>query len=183
MSTQEITKIAKLRMEHKLSRILEDLERVTEELQEARAKGDLSENTEYDLALAEFTKLTSERTNLEYILETAKVRQTYPTNIVPGCLISVKFELPNGEWKDLGLKFFDSHGGILFEGVITANSNLGKAINGGTSGTYIVKALNGTDVKYQVNIEPESRSEEYLRMFPPNRSEILDEIFDLGGSK
>lgn len=170
-------KIAKLRISHRLDSVIRELEEVSKALEEARALGDLSENTEYEASLQSYTKLIQEKANLEYQLENIPDTDTYSTNIGNGTLLSVKLENPDGTVEDLGLLMFGDFGSSLFDGVISPNSPLGRAIRGGLGGEYIVQDIRGIDLKYIVTIEPESRLEEYLEKYPPNREDKINQIF------
>lgn len=177
---QEISSIAKLRLEHTLASLNEQIEKTGEEVETARGFGDLSENTEYEVAIAKYTKLTQEKAKIEYTLSTSTVRQTYSNNISYGSLISVQLIDAHGNsQEDLGLLMFDQKGSILFDGTISADSPLGRRIQGGLSGVYTVKGPSGADFRYKVSLEPESRLQEYLEKYPPSRSHKLNEIFSV----
>lgn len=171
------TKVTKLRLSHRLDSVVKELEEVSKSLEEARALGDLSENTEYESSLQSFTKLLQEKAHLEYQLENLKETDTYSKNIGKGTLLSVKIENPDGTEEDLGLLMFEDVGSSLFDGTVSAASPLGRAIRGGLGGKYRVQDIKGEELTYVVNIEPESRLEEYLQAYPPDRNEKISQIF------
>lgn len=174
---KEISAVGKARLEYKLEAIVEELKGIGERLEEARAQGDLSENADYDASLAEFTRRSQEKIELEGILLTAKVRNSYSSSIGIGTLLSIKIEEQDGSTDDLGLVLFDETGSGYFDNTVSVASNLGRVIQGGTSGVYIVQDLMGVDRKYTVEIQPQSRIEEYLEKNPPNRQVTIDRMF------
>lgn len=169
--------IVRERLEHRLKSIVKELEEVSESLEEARSLGDLSENTEYEASLQRYTKLVQEKSSLEYQLENIVETDNYSNNIGIGTLMSVKLENPDGTVEDYGLLMFGEVGSSLFDGIVSANSPLGRAITGGLSGEYVVQDIRGMDLKYYVTIEPESRISEYLELYPPDREKKIDQIF------
>lgn len=173
----EITYIAKKRMEYTLESLNRDLEVLSVRMAEARELGDLSENEEYTASMSEYNKKAQERASIEYTLKTSKVKQSYSTNITNGTLISVKRVVGDGV-EDLGLQLFDDGGSALFSGIISSESALGREIQGGVGGEYVVQNIQGVDQKFLVTIEPESRLEEYLALYPPDRQEMISRIFE-----
>lgn len=177
-----ISSIAKLRMEYTLKAIEDELILVKESMKEARAFGDLSENSEYTASSAEFTRLTMEKARLEETLQSETVISEYGNVIGIGTLISLEI-LEGNKWADQGLILFDEHGSSIFDGTISRNSNLGRALEGRTSGEYTYQDSRGIETKCRVKIEPESRLSEYTAKYPPDRKLALAKIFSLEDSK
>lgn len=177
---KEISLISKKRLEYSLEDIEGRLDKLKANLEEAKAHGDLSENSEYEASLAEYTKTMQEKTKIEYTLATSTVKQTYSPNIANGSLISVKLlgSEDGKEPEDMGILLFDDGGSALFSGVVSKESPLGRAIYGGITGEYIVKDIRGVDLRYHVVLEPDSKTDEYLTKYPPNRNKTLDKIFE-----
>lgn len=175
---EEISLIAKKRMEYRLETIKEELITVAEAMEQARGLGDFSENSEYEATSAKYTSLTIEKAEIEEILNTRKVITNFTNSIGIGTLLSVKMKNEDGTWDDKGLLLFDEKGSALFDGTISPQSNLGRKIEGGLSGEYVFQDLRGHDRVCQVTIEPESRIEEYLEQYNPDRSITLSRIFD-----
>lgn len=177
---REISFIAKRRLEFRLEDLDSRMEELRTNLAEAKEKGDLSENEEYTAALSEYTKAVKERAGVVGTLEVSRVKQSYSSNISVGSLIEVKELNPDGKSvkEDLGLLLFDEEGSALFSGIVSKNSNLGRAIFGGIGGEYLVKDIRGIDQKFSVTLEPESRTDEYLEKYPPDPTKVLDKIFE-----
>lgn len=175
---EEISLIGKKRLEFRLASIKEELVHVSEAMSEARKHGDLSENSEYHASAAEFTALSAEKAKIEDILDKSKLKRTYTKTISLGSLLSVRLKNPDGTWVDKGLLLFDENGGTLFDGTVSPNSALGREIEGGTGGEYHVQDLSGVTRTWEIKIEPESRIEEYLELYPPDRKITLNRIFD-----
>lgn len=174
----EITSISKKRLEHTLESLNAELEELSVRVAEARELGDLSENEEYTASLAEYIEKMRKKSEIENTLKTSSVKQNYSTNISNGSLISVKLINNDGTEEDMGLLLFDEEGSSVFSGVVSPDSSLGRAIQGGVGGEYIVQNIRGNDVKYVVNLEPESRIDEYLEKYPPDRQKTLDRMFE-----
>ena len=174
---REISEVTKLRLEARLQNINKVLDEVGKKMEEARGHGDLRENEEYTSSLETYTKLSRDKIQIESILESAKIVKSYPNSISVGTLLSVKIIYPDGTVSDEGLQMFDDKGSGFFDGTISPDSPLGRAIYGTVGGEFKVQALNGSELTYIVNIEPKERIKEYLELYPPDRNEMLRRVF------
>lgn len=165
-------------MQYRIKALEESIEKIAVKLEEARAHGDTSENAEYEASLAEFTSAKTELAELEYTLANSVVKTTVSDSIEKGTLFSMQEINSKGEvLKDYGMLLFDDVGSVIFYGVISPNSPLGKVIQGGTSGVYTVKDFTNVEHHYKITVEPESRINEYLEKYPPSIDPIVDKIF------
>ena len=91
-----LTKEGYLELENELSYLkLEKRNETMQTLKEARALGDLSENSEYDKAREDQANLEKRILELEYTLEHAKIIEEDNTNsdsVAIGCKVELKYE-------------------------------------------------------------------------------------------
>ena len=136
----EISSYKKMEYEEELNKIIKDIPTLTEKKQNARAEGDLSENTEYDIAS---TKL---------ILGPAFASTTVASvRISLGCFVEITcLTRPDFGKRILRL---DAEGSTInenpFNRILSIRSPLGQAINNGVSGNYVIQADAG-ELEYHV---------------------------------
>jgi transcription elongation factor GreA len=165
-------------LEAKLAQLEEDLKGISAELIEARGHGDLSENTEYDLAKAALEANTRERAEIQRTIRSATIVHKYSTSIDIGSFITVKIIAKDGSLiEDLGLLMFDEVGDLIFDGKVNPSSPLGSAIQGGNTGTFVVRGMNGTETIYHVTLEPEASAEAFMSSYSPDRKASIEKIF------
>lgn len=179
----EISAAAYAKLQGDLRQLDEEILEIEKRLQAAVSHGDISENTEYDAEKANMTSKQNLKLQLEQTLRTAKVVQGYSTNISVGTLISIKqLNSKHEVIEDMGLLMFDEVGDIVFDGKIKPDSDLGRAIQGTEGGIFEIQDRNGSVLIYSVTVEPESRLEDFLRMYSKNKKEKLKEMFTIGDS-
>ena len=130
-------------------RYLIDVERpqVLQEIKEARAQGDLSENADYDAARDKQAVIEAKITELTEKIETAQIIATNgSSNVVKiGCYVVLKFSnnLPEAEYHIVGSTEVNPK-----ENKISNECALAKAIMGAKTGDVVsVKALRPYDVE------------------------------------
>ena len=130
-------------------RYLIDVERpqVLQEIKEARAQGDLSENADYDAARDKQAIIEAKITELTEKIENAQIiATTGSSNIVKiGCYVVLKFSnnLPEAEYHIVGSTEVNPK-----ENKISNECALAKAIMGAKTGDVVsVKALRPYDVE------------------------------------
>ena len=130
-------------------RYLIDVERpqVLQEIKEARAQGDLSENADYDAARDKQAIIEAKNTELTEKIENAQIiATTGSSNIVKiGCYVVLKFSnnLPEAEYHIVGSTEVNPK-----ENKISNECALAKAIMGAKTGDVVsVKALRPYDVE------------------------------------
>ena len=130
-------------------RYLIDVERpqVLQEIKEARAQGDLSENADYDAARDKQAVIEAKITELTEKIENAQIiATTGSSNIVKiGCYVVLKFSnnLPEAEYHIVGSTEVNPK-----ENKISNECALAKAIMGAKTGDVVsVKALRPYDVE------------------------------------
>ena len=131
---------------------LESVERpdVVRAIQEAREKGDLSENAEYDAAKDEQRDLEARIEEIEKILKNAEVvveDEVDLDKINVGCKVKVHdFEFD----EDIELKLVGSTEANSLEGKISNESPVGKALMGAHTGDVVDVELPSGIVQYKV---------------------------------
>ncbi len=145
--TQEGLEELKAKLKH-----LEDVERPKniEDLQEARAQGDLSENADYDAARDEQARIESEINKLKNIISHAVIIKADTSDRVTiGKTVTVKFLNDNAveEYKLLG-----SLEANPFKNIISNECPVGAAIVGKSKGDQ-VKVKTETGKEFEVRIE------------------------------
>lgn len=147
-------------VEEKQQELLAIEEQLAETLKQqriAREFGDLSENTEYEVATKEAKNLQKRRERLLEELDNYKIvdPDSYP-QITIGCVISIvrlgQNDEPVTEPRVLRLA---SNGNSVQKNTLGVNSPLGQAILNGTDGIYTVQTVNG-GVRYYVKKEDTS---------------------------
>ena len=130
-------------------RYLIDVERpqVLQEIKEARAQGDLSENADYDAARDKQAVIEAKITELTEKIENAQIiATTGSSNVVKiGCYVVLKFSnnLPEAEYHIVGSTEVNPK-----ENKISNECALAKAIMGAKTGDVVsVKALRPYDVE------------------------------------
>ena len=125
----------------------EDRPRIIQELKDARAQGDLSENADYDAARAEQAKVEGRIQELEYMVDNHNIISVSKDVVGIGSTVEIKY-VDDGEkevYKIVGSTEVDVN-----ENKISNESPIGKAINGHKKGdTCEVESPNGT---YKVKI-------------------------------
>ena len=130
-------------------RYLIDVERpqVLQEIKEARAQGDLSENADYDAARDKQAVIEAKITELTEKIENAQIITTTGTsnNVKIGCYVVLKFSngLPEAEYHIVGSTEVNPK-----ENKISNECALAKAIMGAKAGDVVtVKATRPYDVE------------------------------------
>lgn len=121
--------------------------RIIEAIKEARAQGDLSENADYDAAREEQAKVEARISELEYMLENAKIIEKTSGDLVSvGTTVTVQYvdDEEEEEYSIVGSMEADP-----FENKISNESPIGKAIMNRRVGDIIsVESPNGSyDIK------------------------------------
>lgn len=132
-------------------RIKAELPAVTKRKQDARAEGDLSENTEYDIAKAEHEQLTQRMNQLESIISNANIIDVdNGTRICLGSFVRIRcITVPEAGEMVLRL---DANGDPVSDKdnrVLGVKSPLGRKIFNGVSGVYKIQAPAG-ELEYEV---------------------------------
>ena len=148
----EISSYKKMEYEEELNKIIRDIPALTEKKQNARAEGDLSENTEYDIASTELEQAIQRKAQLESILTEATVVEAGGgPRISLGCFV----EITCLSRQDFGKRILrlDAEGSTINENplnrILSIRSPLGQAINNGVSGNYTIQADAG-ELQYHV---------------------------------
>jgi transcription elongation factor GreA len=176
----EISRSAFNALTEELEQVEESLIRANEELETARAHGDLSENAEFEQSKMEVDRLQKRKRELFNVLQTSKVINTVSsTRIMPGTLITVLVEgVDEPDYsRDLGLLMFDSVGNTVLNGKITPEATLGKEIKDGGSGVYPIIGYDSKRYNYYVEIVSQERLGEFLEKYPTDTSSSLKEQF------
>ena len=91
METKGVHYLSYASIRKRLTQNAEELDKASQELQEAIALGDLSENSEYDAAKEHLSKVTKERDILVPVLSMPQVRANDSASIFEeGCVIELK---------------------------------------------------------------------------------------------
>jgi len=99
---------------------------IIEAIKEARAQGDLSENADYDAARNEQAAVENRISELEYMLENAKIIEKCKGNAVDmGAFVTIKYEEDNEEEE---YQIVGSMEADPFANKISNESPIGKAI-------------------------------------------------------
>ena len=119
-----------------------------EEVQTARAFGDLSENSEYDEAKNEQGKLYSRIAELEVILQhVVIVDESAPSDAITiGCTVTVK----GTDGKEASYKIVGSQESDPMHGIISEESPFGKAFLGAKEGQDVVVEAPFGNIHYTV---------------------------------
>lgn len=152
----KISSFKKLEYENELKKINEDIPNLTEKKQAARAEGDLSENTEYDIASAELEQAITRKSVIETILKEAEVLETGNGPRI-GLGSFVELTIPDDPSFGKRILRLDADGITINDDplnrVLSISSTLGKAINNGISGLYTIQADVG-EITYKVQKIP-----------------------------
>ena len=125
----------------------EDRPRIIQELKDARAQGDLSENADYDAARAEQAKVEGRIQELEYMVDNHNIISVSKDVVGIGSTVEIKYV--DDDEKEV-YKIVGSTEVDVNENKISNESPIGKAINGHKKGdTCEVESPNGT---YKVKI-------------------------------
>lgn len=119
-------------------KLLKDIEKYTQDKQEAASHGDHSENAELDAAKKDLSTARQRLAEIQENLQAEVIEYDFSPIIVEGSLVTVESD----EIGELTLLVSDV--GNTLDGVLSTSSTLGKAIHGNQSGTYTV---NGTTFK------------------------------------
>ncbi len=149
------TKRIKLTREgyEKLKRELEELRHkliyeISERIKEARALGDLSENSEYEAAKNEQGRISSRIMEIEQILSSAEIIDDVDTNSVNvGNLVLLKNITTGEEWK---IRIVTPQEADIFEGKISEDSPVGKSILGRKVGDRVKVKVPAGEVEYEI---------------------------------
>ena len=143
---EEISRLKLEEYKKELQSLQESVPELVRKKQDARAEGDLRENTEYDIASTELTKTLMRITRLEEIMSDVKVIEPdHGQYITLGSFVEIFSE----QCPDVGklILRLDNEGNILAEEeynqVLSIHSTLGTAILNGTSGIYTVQTESG----------------------------------------
>ena len=131
--------------------IRKELPRIEDDVEKARAKGDLSENSEYDIALNEQSMALLRLREIESTLnESIVATSSGGSEISIGSFFHLQEITEDG--KPIGEKriFMLDSVEMILNGIIGIESNLGKAILNGTSWTYTVLSKNSEIIYYDV---------------------------------
>ena len=147
-------------VEEKQQELLQIEEQLSETLKQqriAREFGDLSENTEYEVATKEAKNLQKRRERLLEELDNYSLvdPDSYP-QITVGCTVSiVRLDANDKPVAESRLLRLASNGNSVQKNTLGVNSPLGQAIINGTDGIYTVQTVNG-GVRYYVKKEDTS---------------------------
>lgn len=119
-------------------KLLKDIEKYTQDKQEAASHGDHSENAELDAAKKDLSTARQRLAEIQENLQAEVIEYDFSPIIVEGSLVTVESD-ETGE-----LTLLVSDVGNTLDGVLSTSSTLGKAIHGNQSGIYTV---NGTTFK------------------------------------
>lgn len=123
-------------------------EQVLEQIKEAKALGDLSENAEYDAARERQGEIESRIKEIQTILQNAKVISDKPRNTKAVCLGACVTILDLSDNSEETYKIVNTVEAKPFEGSISDESPLGKAlINKSVNDVVRVKATPEYEVK------------------------------------
>lgn len=142
----EISRFKEIEYLEELGHLREQIPILMRRKQEARAEGDLSENTEYDVASSELNQAYLRQAALEELLANSKVTEIDDgPRIGVGSFIRVKNITNN--FKEMILRL-DNEGLFIADKpqncVLTTDSALGKAVLNGISGEYTIQAPSGS---------------------------------------
>lgn len=126
-------------------RIRKEIPAVKQRKQDARAEGDLRENTEYDIASSEYEQLMRRMSQLEEIISSANVIDADAgTRIGLGSFVRIKcLTLPDNKERVLRV---DANGDPVSDKnnqVLGIKSPLGRKVFNGVSGDYKIQAPAG----------------------------------------
>ena len=147
-------------VEEKQQELLQIEEQLSETLKQqriAREFGDLSENTEYEVATKEAKNLQKRKERLLEELDNYNLvdPDSYP-QITVGCTISiVRLDAEDKPVTEPRILRLASNGNSVQKNTLGVNSPLGQAILNGTDGIYTVQTVNG-GVRYYVKKEDTS---------------------------
>lgn len=136
---------------------------ISKQKREARAEGDLRENTEYDIASQELDQALSRKIELERIIEEATVIENDSSNRIG---IGSYVRIDPISHPDVGVRVLrvDSSGITVSEDpmkrILSINSKLGNAINNSTSGVYKIQTDRG-EMTYSVKKITREEAEEF----------------------
>lgn len=123
--------------------------KVIEELAEARAQGDLSENADYDAAREKQAQLHARKQELEAMISNAVILEENANSDVAGIGSKVRI-LDLSENEEETLIIVGSVEANPFEGKLSNVSPLGSALNNARVGDVVT--VNGVEVPYQVKV-------------------------------
>ena len=148
-------------------RIKKELPAVTKRKQDARAEGDLSENTEYDIAKAEHEQLVIRMNELENIINTATViNADTGTRIGLGSFVKVEcLTLPDVPVLVLRVDVSGDPVSMPDNKVLGIKSALGKKVYNGVSGEYKIQTQKG-ELIYRVT---KLNTEEAMQFYEENK--------------
>ena len=171
----KISSIQKESFTKKLFLLQEKLVEVEEQLRDAAALGDHSENSEYEAATLAFSSTKAEIVRLKNTLENSELaEEDNSPNINIGCLIEVE-DQSTGESR---LLLLDAEGDSAISGILSINSPLGSAVVGKPSGIYKIKSSFGNLVTYKVNkLQMNDVNTKRFTDTYRDISEVLDEYF------
>lgn len=124
-----------------------------ERIKEARGFGDLSENSEYDIARAHQGKIEEEIAELSYVLDeknhtVIEPKESYD-NVAVGCKVTIQ-DLKSGEKKTYKLLGKYEADPYAVPKVISDESPLGKALVGKKQGEITTFEIKNSKTKYKV---------------------------------
>lgn len=164
----EISRAKLLEYQEELQEIIDKIPILVQQKQDARAEGDLSENTEFDIASAELSKATLRKSTLEALInDSTIVESDNGPRIGLGSYVEIEC-LNDGTIKKRILRV-DSEGDTIAEDklkcILGINSALGRAIYNGISGKYTIQTPGGM-LEYQVTKIPFNLAKEKLENDP-----------------
>lgn len=148
-----------------LDKLLENLPRKEEDYKVALTKGDFSENAELDSARSDLMSIKERIAQLEDIKNYEILEYDRSPLITLGSIVEVTSDYLKPE--NTITLIVEKNGGPLIEGVLSTNSPLGKAILGGTSGTFII---NNRDFEVNKVLEPDF--DKFNEMYPDDNITI-----------
>lgn len=164
MSEKGVHYLAYASIKERLAQNALEVDRASEQLQEALKLGDLSENSEYDAAKENMRRVTKERDELLPVLSMSPIRGNDSASIFEeGCVVDLKvYSLTNEPMKPQSEAFRkmveSTHpifsGTLLFGGTLpvqellkdsalSADTPIGRALLGKQSGSYSIKVPGG----------------------------------------
>lgn len=148
---EEITLREQQELEQEVADISVRLEEILEQQRVAREFGDLSENTEYEVATKEAKKLQKDREKiLEKLSNCVIVEPDGIIQITIGCTVGItRLDTEGNSISEERQLRLASKGNSVQKGTLGVNSPLGRAIMNGTDGEYTIQTVSG-GVRYYV---------------------------------
>lgn len=152
METIDLTIEEVKERENELAQVKQELENVLLQQQIAKGQGDLSENSEYEIATVEATRLQARKQELlEELSNYNIITPGTGSRITLGNYIAVTELQDNGSavGSERVFRIVRDHGDTIRNKTLSIQSPLGKAVIDGTDGIYTIQVPLGS-VSFQV---------------------------------